>query len=82
VSPRTADAIRKGCAYALAIALTLLIFRVLGRVSSGTQRLLDVELFGAILLGALGVVWIRAAKRVRRAPGAQAGTPPADSRDQ
>jgi len=75
VTPFAADAIRKACAYALAIALTLLLFRVLGRVSSGRQSFSDWELWAAIALGALGVVWIRAAKRVQRA--ARNAVPPA-----
>jgi len=75
VTPFAADAVRKACAYALAIALTLLLFRVLGRASSGRQSLSDWELWAAVALGALGVVWIRAAKRVQRA--ARTTVPPA-----
>jgi hypothetical protein len=68
VSPRVADAIRKACAYGLAVGLTLLLFRVLGRVAGGRQRLDDVELAATLALAALAVLWVRAARRVRRGP--------------
>lgn len=85
VSPRAADAIRKVTAYALAVGITLLLFRVLGRAAEGRQRLADVELFGLVVGTALALLWVRAAKRVRRASTAPPGGagderegPPAD----
>ena len=85
VSPRAADAIRKVTAYALAVGITLLLFRVLGRAAEGRQRLADVELFGLVVGTALALRWGRAAKRVRRASttppggaGDDRGGPPAD----
>ena len=68
MTPRAADAIRKACAYGLALALTVLLFRVLARVADGRQRLLDVELASMLLLALVGVLWVRAARRVRRTP--------------
>jgi hypothetical protein len=67
VTPRTADAVRKVLAYGLATALTVLLFRVLSRAANGRQRLSDPELWAALALGALGVLWVSAARRVRRA---------------
>jgi hypothetical protein len=67
VTPRTADAIRKVLAYGLATALTVLLFRVLSRAANGRQTLGDVELWATALLATLGVVWVGAARRVRRA---------------
>ena len=68
MSAVTADALRKGIAYGLAIVLTLLIFRVFGRLANGTQRFADLELYAMLLLGTLAIVWVRAAKRIRRPP--------------
>lgn len=72
VSPRAADAIRKVLGYALATFLTVLLFRVLGRVANGRQGIADPELIGMLILAAVSVVWVRAARRVRR----EAGPPP------
>ena len=73
VSPRAADAVRKVCAYALATGITLLLFRVLGRTAEGRQRLDDVELLALAVGMTLALLWVRAAKRVRRA------SPPPDA---
>jgi hypothetical protein len=69
ISPRAADAIRKVVGYSLAAAITLLLFRVLGRAAQGTQSLADVELAALVALATLAILWVRAAKRVRRRDG-------------
>jgi hypothetical protein len=66
VNPRAADAVRKACAYGLAIALTVLTFRVLARAADGRGSLADAELWTALALLTLGVLWVRAARRVGR----------------
>jgi hypothetical protein len=77
ISPIAADRIRKVSGYALAISITLLLFRVLGRTADGLQTLADVELWGLLVLVALAVVWVRAARRVRRVtPGGREGEEP------
>lgn len=68
MSPAAADAVRKACAYALAAALTLLTLRVFSRLASGTERADDPAIYGALALAAVGVLWVRAARRVRRGP--------------
>jgi len=78
MSPAAADAVRKVCGYALATVLTLLLFRIFGRLSNGRQALLDVELWTFLVLATLAVVWVRAARRVRRVQGASA---PSDGRE-
>ena len=65
MGPVAADRIRKACGYALAVAITVLMFRVFGRVANGTQSLSDAELWVGVVLVALGVAWVRAAKRIR-----------------
>jgi hypothetical protein len=67
ISPRAADAIRKVVGYALAVGLTILLFRVLGRTANGRQSLADLELWVLFGLSFLALLWVRAAKRVRRA---------------
>ena len=82
MSPAAADLVRKACGFALAIVLTLLLFRVLSRLATGTLSLDDPAIYGALLLAALGVLWVKAARRVRaehgerakQAPGAEAGS--------
>ena len=39
-----------------------------GRLANGTQRFADLELYAMLLLGTLAIVWVRAAKRIRRPP--------------
>jgi hypothetical protein len=63
VTPRAADLVRKALGLAMAVALTVLLFRVLSRLAAGRQRLRDVELLAAVLLAALGFVWVRSARR-------------------
>jgi hypothetical protein len=65
VRPRVADAVRKACAYALSIALTLLVFRVFSRLAAGVETWRDPAIYAAVVLAGLGVAWVRAAKRVR-----------------
>ncbi len=66
MGPRTADAIRKVIGYALATVLTVLLFRLFGRLSNGRQTLGDLELWTFLGLSTLAVIWVRAARRVRR----------------
>jgi len=68
MSPILADRLRKAIAYSLAIVLTLLIFRVFGRLADGMQSFSDPELYAMLLLGALALLWVRAAKHIRRSP--------------
>lgn len=75
VGPRTADAIRKVIGYALATVLTILLFRIFGRLSNGRQTLADPEAWVFLVLSTLAVIWVRAARRVRRA---QASSAPAE----
>jgi hypothetical protein len=72
ISPRGADAIRKVVGYALAVVLTVLLFRVLGRTANGRQRAADPELVVLVVLASAAILWVRAAKRIRR------GAPPSD----
>ena len=74
MNARVADLVRKVCAYALAIALTLLLFRVLSRLAEGTLSAGDPALWGAVALATVGVLWVRAAKRMR----GRAAEPPKD----
>jgi len=70
ISPPAADAIRKVVGYTLAVVLTVLLFRVLGRTANGRQTLTDVDLVALAALTTVAILWVRAAKRVRR------GAPP------
>ena len=72
MSPAAADLVRKLCGYALAIVLTLLLFRVLSRLATGTLYPADPAIYGAPLLAALGVLWVKAARRVRAEHGESA----------
>ena len=79
MSPFAADAIRKVCGYALATVLTVLLFRLFGRLSNGRQTLADIELWIFLGLSTLAVLWVRAARHVRRTMAASAppdGSPP------
>lgn len=73
LSPRSADAIRKVVGYLLATVITVLIFRVLSRTAQGTQSLLDLELFSLLLLATLALLWVRAARRIRRSQSPNTG---------
>ena len=64
MNPRTADFVRKALGLTMAVVLTVLLFRVLGRLAEGRQRLFDVELLGAVVLAALGFLWVRWARRI------------------
>ena len=77
VSPIAADAIRKVIGYSLATVLTLLLFRIFGRLSNGRQTLGDLELWTFLGLSTLAVIWVRAARRVRRSQP----QPPLEDRD-
>lgn len=72
LSPRLADTVRKACAGGLAIAVTVLLFRVMFRAANGKARLNDWELWTALLLAGLGITWVKAARRV---------SPPRDDAD-
>lgn len=85
IGPRTADAIRKVIGYALATVLTLLLFRLFGRLSNARQTMEDPELWTFLVLSTLAVIWVRAARRVRRAqapvPPLEGEAPAMDDRD-
>jgi hypothetical protein len=68
VGPLAADRLRKVVAGLLATGTTVLLLRVLARTAGGRQRLLDPELLGLVVLVVAGVLWVRAAKRVRPPP--------------
>jgi hypothetical protein len=63
--PRAADLLRKACAAALAVAVTVLLFRAMFRLAEGRAVWAEWELWTALILAALGVLWVRAARRVR-----------------
>ena len=75
MSPAAADLVRKACGYALAILLTLLLFRVLSRLATGTLSPGDPAIYGALALAAVGVLWVRAARRVRAEHRGEKETP-------
>lgn len=79
MSPRTAEAVRKVCAYSLATAISLLTFRVFGRLANGREPVLDPELWTLLGLCVLAFWWVLAAKRVRRAEREREGSPPPPS---
>ena len=43
MSPAAADLVRKACGYTLAILLTLLLFRVLSRLATGTLAAIEAR---------------------------------------
>ena len=67
ITPQAADAVRKVVGYGLAVALTVLLFRVLGRTANGRQALAEPELIVLVVLTSVAIAWVRAARRVRRA---------------
>jgi hypothetical protein len=62
---RAADLVRKACAGLLAVAVTVLLFRAMFRLANGRGTWADWELWLALALAALGVYWVKAARRVR-----------------
>ena len=79
MSPVLADAIRKLLGYSLAIVLTLLLFRVFSHLANGTLRASEPAIYAFAVLAAISVVWVRAARRVRRERGPEEdpdGQPP------
>lgn len=76
ISPVAADRIRKVVGYGLATLLTVLLFRVLGRLAAGRQGL-DVEVVAFVVLSTLAILWVRAAKRVRSAASPRPDAPSA-----
>lgn len=80
VAPRMADAIRKGFALGLSVGITVLLLRVLFRLSHGQQRWGDGELWGLLGLVGLAVGWIAVARPVRRAAGQTTDSPEEDVR--
>ena len=73
VDPVVADRIRKVLAGGLAVATAFLLLRVLARAADRTLAWGDPSLWACLALVALSVLWVRAARPVRRAPS----TPPA-----
>ncbi|MGE0191899.1 MAG: hypothetical protein AB7T63_07620 [Planctomycetota bacterium] len=71
LSPRAADRVRKTIAYVAAGVGTLWLLRVLYRLAHGRLAWNDVELWSFLGLLTVMVLWVRAAKPVRRAPDAQ-----------
>ena len=79
MNPRAADVVRKTLGYGLAIGLTVLLFRVLGRLAGGRQALLDPELWAMLALATLAFLWVRWARKVSASrPWRDAGPPPED----
>jgi hypothetical protein len=68
VNPRAADLVRKVSAGVLSIAVTVLLFRVMFRAAQGRASLVDWELWLGLGLLALGIWWVRAARRVQGPP--------------
>jgi hypothetical protein len=62
---RTADLVRKVSAGFLAVAVTVLLFRAMFRLANGHGSWTDWELWAALVLAAIGILWVRAARRVR-----------------
>lgn len=66
MSPRAADLIRKLVAGLVSVLITVLLFRVMFRAAHGRGSLADAEMWVALVLLGLGVIWVKAARRVRR----------------
>jgi hypothetical protein len=69
VSPAAADAVRKVCAFALSAGGTVLLLRVLFRLSQGAQRLGDPELWALLVIASVATLWVRKARPVRATNG-------------
>ena len=67
-SPRLADLIRKATAGFLAVAVTFLLFQQMFLLASGRFSALDGRLWAALLLLTLGILWVKAARRVSPPP--------------
>lgn len=63
---RVADRIRKLLTVLVSAGGTILLLRVLFRLSQGRQRLLDPELGLFVLLTIIAILWIRATRRMPR----------------
>lgn len=61
--------------------MTVLLFRVMFRAANGRARLLDGELLTALALAALGLLWVKAARRVRPPGEASPDAPQPGPRD-
>ena len=68
VSPRTADTIRKITAYLIAGFGTWYLLRVLYRLANGKASWTDPDLWVFLVLAALMITWVIAAKPMRRRP--------------
>ncbi len=66
MSPRAADLIRKLVAGIVSVLITVLLFRVMFRAAHGRGSLADAEMWVALVLLALGILWVKAARRVQR----------------
>jgi hypothetical protein len=66
MSPRAADLIRKLVAGFVSVLITVLLFRVMFRAAHGRGSLADAEMWIALVLLTLGVVWVKAARRIQR----------------
>ena len=67
-SPRIADLIRKAAAGFLAITVTFLLFQQMFLLSSGRFSLTDWRLWAALVMLGLGILWVKAARRVSPPP--------------
>ncbi len=76
ISPLLADAVRKVCALGLSVGITVLMLRVMFRLSRGRQDLWEPELWLLLALSALAVTWIAKARPVRQAPAGSSESPP------
>ena len=68
VDPAFADRVRKVVATLVAVAATVLLFRVLARLANGTLDGGDPSLWALVILVFVSGVWVAKARRVRRPP--------------
>lgn len=61
-----ADKIRKFATFVLAAVATVMLLQVLFRLAKGRFRLEDPQLWIFLVLAVIGVVWIRATRRMPR----------------
>lgn len=76
ISPLLADGVRKVCALGLSVGITVLMLRVMFRLSRGQQGLFELELWLLLGLSALAVTWIAKARPVRQAASGSPESPP------